>query len=392
MTASSAAPSAGGRDRPGRVVVKVGTSLLTKDGCVLDRAFMERLVAQLVAVRHAGWQVVLVTSGAIAAGRSRLPLDQEQKDIPSKQVLASVGQPLLMQEYEKLFAPADVIVAQALLTKHDLCHRIGYRNARNTLLALLKRGMLPVVNENDVVAVDELPHGERFGDNDTLSAMVANVVQADLLLILSDIAGLYTADPHKDSRAILVPEVAHIDDDIERMARGTSSQHGTGGMLTKLDAARIATASGVTVWITHGQQPDIVPRLLASGHEHIIGTRFPTNTRPKSKHRWILSALVNRAAVHVDAGAVTALLERGRSLLPVGVQATQGRFDRRDPVSLVGPDGHNLACGLANYAAADVARIKGLRSDRIAAVLGHTLGDEVVHRDNLVILNGTPGT
>ena len=381
--------TAGARDRPRRVVVKVGTTLLTGGHDTLDRDYMATLAAQLIAARQAGWEVVLVTSGAIAAGRSRLNPERGGKDISGKQMLAAVGQSLLMRDYDALFSPHGTTVAQTLLTKRDLRSRVGYLNARNTLLGLLDYGVLPIINENDVVAVDELVYRDGFGDNDTLSAMVANLVDAGLLLLLTDIEGLHTADPRCDPTASLVRDVQQVDKEIERLAGESGSDQGTGGMRTKLEAARIATTSGITVQIAPGKAPNIVPRLLAGEH---VGTRFhPATSRAEARRRWILSALGHQAAIHIDPGAVTALVARGRSLLPVGVRTVEGPFQRGETVAIVGPDGANLACGLASYASDEIERIKGQRSSRIATILGHTYGDAVVHRNNLVLLPQASG-
>ncbi|MAG36968.1 MAG: glutamate 5-kinase [Dehalococcoidia bacterium] len=381
---------AGAQDRPRRVVVKVGTTLLTGGHDMLDRDYMAVLASQLIATRRAGWEVVLVTSGAIAAGRARLTLERGGKDISGKQMLAAVGQSLLMRDYDALFSPQGTTVAQTLLTKRDLRSRVGYLNARNTLLGLLDYGVLPIVNENDVVAVDELLSRDGFGDNDTLSAMVASLVDAGLLILLTDIEGLYTADPRDDPAARLVRDVYQVDKELERLAGESSSDQGTGGMRTKLEAARIAITSGITVQIAPGKAPNVVPRLLAGDH---VGTRFhPATSHAEARQRWILSALGYHAAIHIDPGAVTALVSRGRSLLPVGVRTVQGPFQRGETVAIVGPDRTNLACGLASYASDEIERIKGQRSSRIASVLGHTYGDAVVHRNNLVLLPEATGS
>jgi glutamate 5-kinase len=371
-----------------RIVVKVGTSVLTGGGRSLDLERMRDLGRQLVAIRDAGHQALLVSSGAVAAGSDRLPLDRSRRDVPAKQMLAAIGQHRLMQTWDAIFAAHDVVVAQTLLTKADLRDRQGYLNARNTLIGLVEHGVLPIVNENDVVAVDEIHVGDDnrlFGDNDNLAAMVANLVDASLLVNLTNTGGLYTADPRVDSAAELMPEVARISREVEALAGGAGTDQGTGGMRTKIEAAKLATASGIAVVIAPGGETDVLVRLVL-GQER-VGTRFTAAmSRRESRKRWILSALTTRAAVQVDAGAADAIRTRGRSLLAAGVRATQGRFGRGDPIAVIDPDGERIACGLANYAAPDVEQIKGQHSRGISDLLGHTFGPEIIHRDNLVVI------
>lgn len=366
-----------------RIIVKLGTSLLTGGGDRLDQEIMSNLVSQVADLHQQGRQLLIVTSGAIAAGRHKLKLSRERKGIPFKQVLAAVGQSHLMNVYEQLFAAKKITVAQALLTKTDLADRAGYLNARNTLLALLELGVIGIVNENDVVAVDEIEEA-KFGDNDNLSAMVANLVDADLLIILTDIAGLYTADPSRNPDARLIPQVDRIDRKIESLASGSASSQGTGGMITKLEAAKLATASGVTVIIADGRQPQIIPR-LAGGENN--GTLFPaTAGRLESRQRWMLSGLATRGSLIVDSGAATALKKQQRSLLAAGITGVEGDFQRGDIVNIDDPQGNRLGCGLTNYGSADIATIKGRHSRKIAALLGYDYGAEVIHRNNLVVL------
>jgi len=366
-----------------RIVVKFGTSLLTAGTSRLNPERMSYLVTQLSWLHRQGAEVVVVTSGAIAAGRERLGLAKRVKGIPYKQVLASVGQNRLMSIYEKLFERHGIIVAQALLTKADLADRHGYLNARNTLLALMEMRVMCIANENDVVAVDEL-HEAKFGDNDNLSAMVANLVDADLLLILSDIAGLYTADPNKRPEARLIPVVEKIDENIDALVSGSTSGLGTGGMVTKLEAAKLATASGVTVIIADGRLPNILER-VAKGED--VGTRFlPATVRLDSRERWMLSGLRTRGKLMVDAGAATAIKKNQRSLLAAGVRKVEGSFSRGDIVNICDPQGVRIGCGITNYNAEELQAIKGLHSEDIAARLGHDFGSEVVHRNNLVVV------
>jgi len=290
-----------------------------------------------------------------------------------------------MQSYEQLFNWHGITVAQALLTKTGLSDRLGYLNARNTLLALLELGVVPIVNENDVVAVDELV-GVSFGDNDNLSGMVTNLIDADLLVLLGDVAGLYTADPAKDRSAKLITIVDLIDERIKHLAGSTRGQ-GIGGMATKIQAARLATASGATVVIADGRERDILLRLVKG---EPIGTLFPAAaSKMESRKRWMLTGLAVKGRLVVDKGAVVALKEQNRSLLPAGIKAVEGDFKRGDAVDIVsesGKKGEKIACGIANYSSRELAMIQGARSDRIESLLGYGYGDEVVHRNNLVVL------
>ncbi len=366
-----------------RIVVKLGTSLLTGGSSQLDGAVMSDVARQIACLHGQGMEVIIVSSGAVAAGRHKLGLTRKIRGIPYKQVLASVGQSRLMNYYGELFGRHDITVAQALLTRADLVDRAGYLNARNTLLALLELGVLCIVNENDVVAVDELD-GARFGDNDNLSAMVANLVDADLLLLLTDIAGLYTADPHFDPSARLIPEVKKIDSLIESLAAGTASRLGTGGMITKIEAARLATACGIAVIVADGRERDIILR-LAGGER--LGTLFlPETSKLESRKRWMLSGLCVRGRLVVDAGAALALVKQKRSLLAAGIKEAGGDFERGDIVDICDPEGIRIGSGIVNYSSKDIEAIKGSRSDRIAALLGYDYGSEVIHRNNLVVL------
>jgi len=373
------------RTQPGyqRIVAKFGTNLLTAGTDKLDRATMSSLVAQIARLMGEGREVLIVTSGAIAAGRQRLGMTQNRRDIPFRQVLASVGQAHLMQQYDTLFAARGRVVAQTLLSKRDLADRIGYLNARNTLLGLLEMGVVPIVNENDAVAIDEIA-GAKIGDNDNLSALVANLIDADLLVLLTDINGLYTADPRTHKTAKLIERIDRITSEIEAIAGGSESARGTGGMITKLQAAKLGTGGGSDVFIADGHERDVLYRLANGEH---VGTMLPAHkSRVESRKRWMLSGLATKGAIVVDAGAAKALTERSKSLLPAGVHDVQGPFKRGDTVNIVLPDGHVIACGITNYDDRDLGAIRGLRSDRIESVLGHQYGSEVVHRNNLVVL------
>jgi glutamate 5-kinase len=367
--------------QPKRIVVKLGTNLLTGDGEHLALEVMSPLVQQVAQLHEQGAELIIVSSGAVAAGRYKLGLERERRDIPFRQILAAVGQGELMHTYDQLFSPYDITIAQVLLTRADISQRVGYLNARNTLLGLLGLGVIPIVNENDVVAIDEL-EGVRFGDNDNLSALVANLIDADLLLLLGDVAGLYTKDPHRHPDAQLIPKVEKIDAVIEGLAGGALGW-GTGGMATKLEAAKLATASGTAVVIADGREPDVIIR-LAQGEP--LGTFFsPATSKLESRKRWLLSQPPHGRLL-IDPGAVSALKVQNKSLLPAGIVAAHGEFERGDIVHISDERGEKIACGIANYSSEDILKLKGLHSDRIFPILGYEYGAEVVHRDNLVLL------
>jgi glutamate 5-kinase len=373
-----------------RVIAKFGTNVLTAGTARLDLEVMAALVGQVARLHQRGAEVIVVTSGAIAAGRHRLGLKGERKDLPVRQagmpyrqVLAAVGQTDLMEAYQELFAWHDITIAQTLLTRRDLADRLGYLNARNTLLAMLELRVVPIVNENDVVAVEEI-EGAKIGDNDNLSALVANLVDADLLVLLTDQDGLYTADPRLDPAAKLIDRVDVIDDKIETLAARSSSGAGVGGMTTKLQAARLATGGGTDMVIAAGAEPEALVRLAAG---ESVGTLFPSSVdRMESRKRWMLAGLSVKGSIVVDAGAAKVLRHDNKSLLPAGVQDVRGEFARGDAVDVVDAEGRRVACGIANYDSGEILRIRGVRSDRIEEVLGHNYGGEVVHRDNMVCL------
>lgn len=370
---------------PSRVVIKLGTSVLTAGTDQLNRPFLVDLARQVSILRSRGTQVLLVSSGAIAVGWERLgfpPRQQRRREanLLFKQVLAAVGQSRLMHVYEQLFDIYGLHVAQALLTRGDLSDRRRYLNARNTLLHCLEYGIVPIINENDAVATEEI----RVGDNDSLSALVANLVDADLLVILTDIAGLYNSDPRNDPAAVLIETVAEIDDHIWSMAGGSGTHRGTGGMFTKIQAADLATRSGTAVVVTSGSLPDVILR-VADGER--LGTYFPTNiSHLESRKRWLLSETVRHSRVVVDAGAVRALTQQGKSLLPAGITAVEGNFDRGQTIRIYDPTGREIARGMTHYRAAELQLIKGLRSAQIVEVLGYDYGPEVVHRDDMVVV------
>ena len=363
-----------------RIVVKLGTSVLSAGSDRLNRPRMVELVRQIAALRDAGKEPILVSSGAVLAGWEQLGFPKRHRNLPDKQLLAAVGQGRLMHLYAQLGDIYGLNVAQTLLTRDDLRDRRRYLNARNTLLACIERGVLPIVNENDVVAVDEI----RVGDNDNLSALVANLVEADLLVICTDIAGLYTADPRTDPNALLIPEVHTIDDVLWGAAGAAGTHRGTGGMVTKLQAAELATNAGTDVVIAAGDVQDVVVRAAAG---EAVGTRFRAKaTRLEARKRWILAETVRHSRVVVDEGATAALTRQGRSLLPAGVAAVEGQFERGQTIRIFSKDGRELARGLAQYNAKALELIRGRHSSEIPAVLGYMYGPAVVHRDDLVML------
>jgi glutamate 5-kinase len=362
-----------------RIVIKLGTRTLTDKGDHLSRPRMIDLVRQMADLRRSGHEILLVSSGAIFAGREVLGPPPRRRDIPFKQVLAAVGQGRLMGLYEQFFGLYDIPVAQALLTRADLADRERYLNARNTLLSLLRLAVVPVINENDVVGIEEI----KIGDNDNLSALVANVVDADMLIILTDQAGLYTADPRLHPEAQLIPEVLTIDERIHRLAGGSVSGIGTGGMATKIQAAELATRSGTEVVITWGAETDVLLRLAAG---EALGTRFSTAVSSvDGRKRWIL-AEPPLGDLFLDSGAAMAIVEQGKSLLPVGVTAVVGRFERGQAVRLLSPEELEIARGIVNYDAPSLGAIKGHHSSEIPSILGYQYGPTVVHRDNLVLV------
>lgn len=364
-----------------RIVVKLGTSTLTAGSDYLSHPRMVDLVRQMAHLHNQDYELILVTSGAIAVGRQRLDFPQLPKDIPAKQMLAAVGQPRLMALYEQLFGLYGVIVAQVMLTRTDLSLRTSYLNSRNTLVALLAKRLIPIVNENDTVATEEI----RVGDNDNLSAMVATLIEADLLIMLTDQEGLFTADPRQNPDAMLISEIAEADipKEIWQAAGGAANSLGTGGMLTKLQAADLARRSGAEVVIAGGGDTDI---LLRINSREAVGTHFqPVESALEGRKRYILAGAGAIGDIQVDIGAAKAL-QNGGSLLPVGVLNVEGTFQRGDTIRVVEPSGREIARGLTNYASHDLLRICGQQSDLIEEILGFAYGEEVIHRNNMVLL------
>jgi glutamate 5-kinase len=363
-----------------RIVIKIGSRVLTDSNNGLDSAFVDELAAEVARLRKSGIEVIIVSSGAVAAGRQALSLDSRPLTIPEKQAVAAVGQSRLMRAYEEAFTSHKLKVAQILLTRDDLANRLRFLNARSTLDTLLKFGIVPIINENDTVVVDEI----KFGDNDNLSALVTNLVEAHLLMIMTDIDGFYSADPRKDPNASLINLVRAITRDIERAAGGSGSNIGTGGMATKLAAAKKVGKSGVPAIMLNGKILGNLKRAM-SGEE--IGTLFlPSGASLNRRKHWIAFTLRPAGSITVDAGAKTVLSGHGRSLLPSGAIRVEGKFDRGASVRVCGPDGSEFARGITDYSSTEIAQILGHKSGEIEQILGYRYGDDIIHRDNLVVL------
>ena len=362
-----------------RVVIKVGTSTLAPDGGAIDIEYARSLVGQVCDVKRAGVQPLIVTSGAISAGVTRLCLDARPTDMPSLQAAASVGQVALVECYAALFAECGVTIGQVLLTRHDTGNREAYLHARDTLERLLELGAVPVVNENDTVAVDEI----RFGDNDTLAALVATMVGADLVVLLSDIEGLYDADPRASDEARLLDTVDELTDDLIAAAGGSGTAQGSGGMATKVEAARVLMKAGIPLVVCDGRREDVV-RDAVEGRT--CGTTFsPGEGSLGARKLWIALGRKPAGEIVIDDGAKRALLERDASLLPAGVVSASGAFAGGDAVVLKDTSGAVVARGLAGFSSEDLERVKGMKSSEIASVHPHLAGLEVVHRDSLAV-------
>lgn len=364
-----------------RIVIKVGTSTITYANGKRNFSQIDRLAREISDLQNQGKEMILVTSGAVAVGVDRMGLPGKPKTIPGKQAAAAVGQGVLMHTYEKFFADYGQIVAQVLITKTEAIDRHRYTNTRNTFMELMRQRVIPIVNENDVVALDEL----KIGDNDNMSALVAGIVDADLVIILSDVDGLYTDNPQTHPYAVIVPEVAEITPEIEASAGGVGSARGTGGMATKIQAAKAATSSGIHLVIASGTEKNAITRVL-QGEE--LGTLFVSReNRLQFRKRWLAFGAKIAGSIVVDDGCAKAIRKAGGcSILPAGVFAVQGEFLPGSTVSVIDKDAHELARGLVHYSSAELEQIKGCNSGEIANILGHKNFDEVIHRDDLVIL------
>jgi glutamate 5-kinase len=363
-----------------RIVVKVGTKLIADDSGRLDGSRLSDLANQIADLVDRGYQLILVSSGAIAAGVEGLNLSERPSTMPELQAAASVGQGLLIHQYSELFRKRNIHVGQVLLTQYDTTHRTHYLNARNTLNKLLDFGAVPVINENDTTAVDEI----RFGENDTLAALVSCIIGADLLILLSDIEGLHRSDPRKDRTARLLSEVEEITPAIEKLAGGAGSKFASGGMVTKIQAAKIATCAGTGMIIANGGESNVLTRIMDG---EPLGTFFvPPKKKISSRKLWIAFGRLSKGTIVVDDGAKTALIEQGRSLLPAGVLSSEGSFNLGDAVNVADREGNVFGKGLINFSSEELNRVKGLKSSEIASKFSEDASDEVIHRDCLVIL------
>jgi len=363
-----------------RIVIKLGTTLLTKGAGSLNRDYIRRLAGELVELKEKGKELVLVSSGAIRAGEEKLKFIKRLKTVPEKQAAASIGQGLLMEVYTRFFAARGQTVGQVLLTREDVAERKRYLNAKNTFLTLFKYGAIPIVNENDTVAVEEI----QFGDNDTLSALTASLIEADLLIILSDVEGLYTADPQKKKDIKLISEVKKITPDLEKLAGEASTSASTGGMYTKLQAAKIATSSGITMVIADGRKRRVVTSIVEGKK---IGTLFlPRKKKLGSRKCWIAFSLPAQGELKVNEGARKMLENFGKSLLPIGITKIKGNFKRGEMVSILDEKNKEFARGLVNYSGEEVGKILGKKTKEVFKILGYKYEDEVIHADNLAII------
>ena len=368
---------------PKRIVIKVGSRILTSKNFRLDKAWIKNLVAQIAALINKDIEVILVTSGAIGAGMGMLGLDLRPGLLPQQQAAAAIGQSQLMKIYDTFFKHHNILSAQILLTREDLSNRKRYLNAKNTLFTLLTYKTVPIINENDTVSVDEI----KFGDNDRLSALVANLMQAGLLIILSDVDGLYAAAPKRkefQKKRDVISIVEEIGPWTEKMASASISKLGTGGMVSKIEAAKICSTAGVSCIVANGRVPDILRRILDGEN---IGTLFlPKAEQLVAKKRWIGFSAKISGQISVDQGAKQALISKKRSLLPKGIVKIRGTFAVGDTVSILDAENKEFGRGLTSYSSEELAKIKGYKSDQIKTILGYKYYDEVVHRDNLVIL------
>lgn len=365
-----------------RIVIKIGSSVIASHDKGLNEKRMEEIAREIAALREERHEILLVSSGAILCGMEKLGLARRPKTIPMKQAAAAVGQSRLMWAYERFFEHFQVKVAQVLLTHEDIADRKRFLNARNTLMTLLDHHILPIINENDTVTVDEI----KLGDNDHLAGQITHLVDASLLVILSDVDGLYTDDPRKNPNAGRIPVVAEVTEEIQKISGGSSPLAGTGGMATKVRTAKSVSSYGVATLILNGTVPGLMGRAFQG---EAIGTLFlPQTVRLSSKKHWIAHSLKTKGELVLDAGAVEALLKKGTSLLPSGIHAVEGKFEVGDAIRCLSPDRKEIAKGLTNYNASEMIQIKGIHSSQIEKVLGYKSTDEVIHRDNLVIFDG----
>ncbi|MGI9535755.1 MAG: glutamate 5-kinase [Desulfocapsaceae bacterium] len=368
-------------DKARRIVVKVGSAVLTDEhGIALE--VIENIAREIAFLHESGREVILVSSGAVAAGRARIGFKNGAGElgIKEKQALAAIGQSSLMQIYDRVFSSFSQTIAQVLLTHKDLAVRKRYLNARNTLFTLFKLGAVPIINENDTVSVEEL----RFGDNDMLGAHICNLIEADMFICLTDVVGVYTGNPVSDPQARPIYTVDEITPEVEAMASHAKSKLGTGGMRSKIQAAKIVSAGGGSSFIGPGREPDILRKLFSG---EMIGTFFlPHKERISGRKRWIASVLKPKGRLILDEGACKALVENNRSLLPSGIKKVEGDFGVGDAVHCASIEGQNIAVGLINYSSVDITKIRGYHSREIETILGYCDSEEVIHRDNIVLL------
>jgi glutamate 5-kinase len=363
-----------------RLVVKIGSSLIASRDHGLNHALLESLAEEMADLKRRGYEIVIVSSGAILAGLEKLGIKVRPKSLPVKQAAAAVGQSRLIWAYEKAFEAQGLKVAQILLTQDDLADRKRFLNSRNTLTTLLALNVIPVINENDTVVVEEI----RFGDNDNLAGLVTHLIDAQLLVILSDVEGLFTDDPRRHPEAVLIPVVTTVTAEMERLAKDTATSEGTGGMRSKVLAARTVAGYGVPTVVAGGRRAGVLSKILKG---NAVGTLFlPESGKRNSRKQWIAFTSRTKGRLWLDAGAVEALATKGKSLLPSGIVRVEGRFEGGDAVSCLDPHGREVAKGLVNYASDDLARIRGAKTGEIAGILGYKDYDEAIHRDNLVIL------
>ncbi len=364
-----------------RIVVKIGSNVIASHGTGFNERRIEGISTEIAELIGEGRELFLVSSGAILCGVEKLGLTSLPKTLPMKQAAAAVGQSQLMWAYERLFGRHKIKVGQVLLTREDIANRRRFLNARNTLLTLLENQILPIINENDTVATDEI----NLGDNDMLAGQVAHLVDASLLIVLSDVDGLYTKDPRKDKTARRISVVEEVTMEIEKIAGHKGNPGGTGGMASKVATAKTAAAFGVTTLILNGTCPGLIKRAL-HGEGDEMGTLFlPRQTKRSSKKHWIAQSLKAKGVLLIDSGAVEAILKKGKSLLPLGVIEVEGVFDVGDAVLCKTEEGVEIAKGLTNYSASEMIKIKKVHSSKIEAILGYKSTDEVIHRDNLVV-------
>ena len=371
-----------------RIVVKLGTNILTKNSTNLDKKTIDQITDQISILNKLGNEILIVTSGAVTAGKQIMISNNSNVDLNSKKIsfrqgLAAVGQPELMTAYKNSFNRHNIIISQILLTRDDLNIRKRYLNFRNTLENLLSSKIVPIINENDVVSVDELA-GNNFGDNDTLSAMVSNTIDADLLVLLGEVDGFYSSDPFNNPKAKIITKITEITPEIRSYAKDSHDEYGTGGMKSKIEAADLSMSSGIKMVIASGYTKNILIRLNRSED---IGTVFiPKVNRLEARKRWILSGKNNSSGkIIVDMGADTAIKQNGNSLLPVGVLDVINSFKRGDIIEVINSKNDSICWGITNYDSVEIKKIKGVNSDNIESVLGHSYGEEVVHRNNMAI-------